>query len=59
MSQLYLKINFIRGFPGDLMVRIPCFYYHGLGSFPSWGTEISQTAWQNRFKKKDNVCKNT
>ena len=52
MSQLYLKVNFIRGLPGDLMVKIPCFYYHGLGSFPSWGTEIPQTAWQNRLKRK-------
>lgn len=26
-------------FPGGLVVRIPDFHCHGLGSSPGWGTE--------------------
>ena len=29
-------------FPGSLLVRIPGFHYHGWGSIPGQGTEISQ-----------------
>ena len=32
-------------FPGGLMVRIPCFHCHGVGSVPGGETEIPQAAW--------------
>ena len=29
----------------SLAVRIPGFHYHGPGSIPGWGTEVSQDTW--------------
>ena len=39
-------------FPGGLVVRIPGFHCHGLGSIPGWGTEIPQDMWCGQKKKK-------
>ena len=39
-------------FTGDLVVRIWCFYYHGLGSVPGWGTKILQAVWHSWRKER-------
>ena len=36
----FSKRNAPREFPGDPVVSIWCFYYHGLGSIPKGGTNI-------------------
>ena len=42
----------VREFAGGLVVRIPGFHCHGLGSVPGRGTEILQAAWHGQKKKK-------
>ena len=48
----------MREFPGGLVVRILGFHCCGLGSIPSWETEIPQ-AMQLGQKKKKNENKKT
>ena len=38
-------------FPGDLVLRIPQFHCHGLGSIPGRGTEIPRAACPPPQKK--------
>ena len=41
------------------MVRIPCFYCHGLGSIPGGETEIPQATWCSQKKKKSRLLFNS
>ena len=41
-----------REFPGGLLVSIPGFHCHGLGSIPGRRTEIPQAEWLDKKKKK-------
>ena len=51
-----LKNNCITKFPDGLLVRIPGFHCHGLGSVAGQGTEILKIAWHSqKMKKKNNT----
>ena len=39
--------------PGGLVVRIPHFHCHDLGSTPGWGTEVPQAAGAAEREKKE------
>ena len=38
-------------FPGGLLISVWYFQYHGLSSFPGWGTGIPQAAWHSQKSK--------
>ena len=42
--------NFKTGKVSSLVVRILGFHYHGPGSIPGWGTEVSQDTWHGQNK---------
>ena len=42
----------IKELPGALVVKIPDFHCHGLGSIPGQGTEIPQAMWPKEKKKR-------
>ena len=38
-------------FPGDPMIKTPCFHCSELGFYPSWGTKVPHATQQKKKKK--------